>query len=314
MLYTEKKRKNGEKMNTFITQIIQQKTGNIVTSIQPVGKGASGSVYQVCCNGTPKKIALKISYFTDLLQDEYNMLCFLKEQTNGKFPTPYFFWNNHTTAILAMEFIEGISGKDITFTSEEEKEHLAHSIVDNLIQIQKTHHDKFGPYQNATYETWNAYYKEFADNIYQFCIEQFEQQKLDKEVMDTVTISYKKFDEIFCETITTPTLIHGDYWMPNFIIDSNTMELKSVVDPFNIMWADPEYELFAMTVGIGAELHLYEIYKSKLPTSKFCDVKLEVYALYSELLWYKRLGEISHEYLRYRSNSLMKAMKQYGFI
>ena len=64
-------------MNTFITQIIQQKTGNIVTSIQPVGKGASGSVYQVCCNGTPKKIAVKISDFTDLLQDEYDMLCFL---------------------------------------------------------------------------------------------------------------------------------------------------------------------------------------------------------------------------------------------
>lgn len=33
------------------------------------------------------------------------------------------------------------------------KEHLAHSIVDNLIEIQKTHYDKFGPYQNATYDS-----------------------------------------------------------------------------------------------------------------------------------------------------------------
>ena len=301
-------------MNTLIAEIIQQKTGNEVTSIQLAGKGASGSVYEVCCNGTLKKIAVKTSEFSDLLQEEYNMLCFLKKQTNGKFPTPYFFWNNNKIAILDMEFIEGISGKDITFTSEEQKEHLAHSIVDNLIEIQKTHHDKFGPYQNATYESWNVYYKEFADGIYQFCIKQLEQQKLDKEVMDAVKISYEKFDEIFCDEITTPTLIHGDYWMPNFIIDENTMELKSVVDPFNIMWADPEYELFAMTVGIGTELHLYEIYKSKVPTSKFCDVKLELYALYSELLWYKRLGEISHEYLRYRSSTLMKEMKKYDLI
>ena len=301
-------------MNTLITEFIQQKTGNEVTSIQLAGNGASGSVYKICCDGNPKKIAVKISEFSDLLQDEYNMLCFLKKQTNGKFPTPYFFWNNDKIAILAMEFIEGISGKDITFTSEEQKEHLAHSIVDNLIEIQKTHHDKFGPYQNATYENWNVYYKEFAYGIYQFCIEQLEQQKLDKEVMDAVKISYEKFNEIFCDNITTPTLIHGDYWMPNFIIDENTMELKSVVDPFNIMWADPEYELFAMTVGMGAELHLYEIYKSKIPTSKFCDVKLELYALYSELLWYKRLGNISHEYLRYRASTLMKEMKNYNLI
>ncbi len=301
-------------MNTLIEQIIHQNTGNTVTSIQPVGKGASGSVYKVHCNGTPNKIAVKTSKFSDLLKEEYDMLCFLKKQTNGKFPTPYFFWSDNNTAILAMEFIEGVSGTDITFASEEQKEHLAHSIVDNLIEIQKTHHDTFGPYQNATYESWNVYYKQFADKIYQFCTEQLKQQKLDKEVMNAVKISYEKFDEIFCEKIITPTLIHGDYWMPNFIIDANTMELKSVVDPFNIMWADPEYELFAMTVGMGAELHLYEIYKSKVPTSKFCDVKLEVYALYSELLWYKRLGDISHEYLQYRSDNLLKQMKKYSLI
>ena len=102
-------------MNTLIAEIIQQKTGNEVTSIQLAGKGASGSVYEVCSNGTLKKIAVKTSEFSDLLQEEYHMLCFLKKQTNGKFPTPYFFENNDKIAILAMEFIEGISGKDITF-------------------------------------------------------------------------------------------------------------------------------------------------------------------------------------------------------
>lgn len=301
-------------MDTLIKQLIYQNLGNPATSIQLVGQGASGSVYEVYCNGTPHKIAVKISKFSDLLQEEYHMLCFLREQTNDKIPKPYFFERHKEIGILGMEFIEGISGKDITFTSQQQKEHLAHSIVDNLIEIQKVHNNTFGPYQNATYKSWNTYYKEFADEIYQFCIEQFEKQKLKESVMNAIEISYKKFDEIFSEKITIPTLIHGDYWMPNFIIDSNTMELKGVVDPFNVMWADPEYELFAMTVGIGAELRLYEIYKSKVPTSKFCDIKLELYALYSELLWYKRLGDISHEYLEYRSDNLLKEMKKYALI
>ena len=105
-------------MNTIITQVIFQNIGIPVTSIHLVGQGASGSVYEVCCNETPHKIAVKISKFPDLLQEEYHMLCFLREQTNDKIPKPYFFEKQKELAILGMEFIEGISGKDITFTSK----------------------------------------------------------------------------------------------------------------------------------------------------------------------------------------------------
>lgn len=134
--------------------------------------------------------------------------------------------------------------------------------------------------------------------------------RLDDIVMKAVDLSYRCFDKIFSEDAGAPTLIHGDYWMPNFIIDKKKMELLSVVDPFNVMWADPEYELFAMTVGFGKKLHLYELYKSKAKVSKYCDMKLEMYALYSELLWYKKLGDITHSYLRMRSKKLLKEMKK----
>ncbi len=132
--------------------------------------------------------------------------------------------------------------------------------------------------------------------------------------MKAVELSYENFDRIFSQEILTPTLIHGDYWIPNFIIDKKSMELLSVVDPFNVMWADPEYELFAMTVGFGKNLHLYEIYKSKVEVSEYCDMKLEMYALYSELLWYKKLGSITHSYLKMRSKRLIKEMKKHRII
>ena len=92
------------------------------------------------------------------------------------------------------------------------------------------------------------------------------------------------------------------------------MELLSVVDPFNVMGADPEYELFAMTVGYGKKLRLYELYKSKVNVSKHCDIKLEMYALYSELLWYKKLGSITHSYLKMRSKRLIKQLNKNGII
>ena len=88
------------------------------------------------------------------------------------------------------------------------------------------------------------------------------------------------------------------------------MELLAAIDPFNIMWADPEYELFALTVAFGKKLRLYEIYKSKIEVSKYCDVKLELYALYSELLWYKRWGIDAPSYMKTRSKRLIKQMKK----
>ena len=137
------------------------------------------------------------------------------------------------------------------------------------------------------------------------------QGKLDSTVMKAVEVSYRNLHKIFAEGTGKPTLIHGDYWLPNFIIDKDSMELLAAVDPFNVMWAEPEYELFAMTVGYGENLKLYELYKSKVKVSEYCDLKLEMYALYSELLWYKKLGSITHSYLKMRSKRLLKEMKKH---
>lgn len=299
-------------IDLLIRKSVEEHLGQSVQNISRVGNGASGSVYRVTCSGEPGVIAVKVSEHSELMLQEYEMLSFLKEKTESKIPEVYFFDKTGNTGIIAMEYINGVSGTDKSLKFRLGRRHLAESIVDNLLVIQQVHNDKFGPYDNATYDTWQEYYKTFADEIYEFSKQMNSENKLDNIVMKAVELSYNNFDKIFCQDTGSPTLIHGDYWMPNFIIDKTSMELVSVVDPFNIMWADPEYELFAMTVGFGKRLHLYEIYKSKVNVSKYCDMKLELYALYSELLWYKKLGSITHSYLKMRSKRLLKQMKKNG--
>lgn len=281
-----------------------------VTNFSSLGKGASGSVYRVSCKEENKALAVKISNHPELMKQEYEMLSFLKEKTESKIPEVYLFDERDGKGIITMEYIDGVSGTDGSLKFSLRKKRLAESIVDNLLTLQKAKGDKFGPYNNAVYDTWQEYYKELAGEIYGFAISKYAENALDGTVMKAVELSYENFDRIFSEKIYPPTIIHGDYWMPNFIIDKKSMELLSVVDPFNVMWADPEYELFAMTVGFGEKLHLYELYKSKVKVSKHCDMKLEMYALYSELLWYKKLGSIEHSYLKMRSKRLIKEMKK----
>lgn len=301
-------------IESLVKKSVEKHLGLSVKSISLIGNGASGSVYRVTYSDVPEAIAVKVSEHFEILFQEYEMLSFLKENTKSKIPEVYFFGKMENMGIIAMEYINGVSGTDKSLKFRSGRRHLAESIVDNLLLIQQVHNDKFGPYDNAEYDTWQEYYKNFADEIYEFSKLMYFEKKLDDIVMKAVELSYNNFDKIFCDDISTPTLIHGDYWMPNFIIDKSSMELLSVVDPFNIMWADPEYELFAMTVGFGKRMKLYEIYKSKVDVSRYCDMKLELYALYSELLWYKKLGTITHSYLKMRSNRLIKQMKKHNII
>lgn len=66
-----------------------------------------------------------------------------------------------------------------------------------------------------------------------------------------------------------------------------------------------EYELFCLTVIKNKKLNLYKNYKNKVSTSEFCDLKTEIYALFNELLWYKKLSKISHTYLLIRAIRLI---------
>ena len=301
-------------VDSLIRKSVKENSGQSVLDISRIGNGASGSVYRVACSGEPEVIAVKVSEYPELMLQEYEMLTFLKQKTESKIPEVYFFDRSEDEGLIAMEYVEGTSGRDKSLRYSLKRRHLAESIVDNLLVIQQVHNDKFGPYNNATYDTWQEYYKTFADEIYEFSEQMHKQGKLDDIIMKAVDLSYNNLDKIFCEKIYPPTLIHGDYWMPNFIIDKSSMELLSAVDPFNVMWADPEYELFAMTVGFGKNLKLYEIYKSKVKVSKYCDMKLELYALYSELLWYKKLGTTIHSFLRCKSRRLIRQMKRNNII
>ena len=79
-----------------------------------------------------------------------------------------------------------------------------------------------------------------------------------------------------------------------------------------MLWAEPEYEIFCLTLGFGKKLKLYDEYKKRNSTSKYCDLKVELYALCNELNWYILLGEMGHDYLLFRAKRLIKIMKEMG--
>lgn len=293
-----------------VKEYILNHTDFKLLNIECIGSGASGAVFKVDLEHEPYCVAVKCSKYPELLQKEYDQIKFISDRIECKLPKLYSIGSdNNGSSFMVMEYFDGIGGDKIKNFFKASRV-LSDQIVDNLLKIHSVHNDKFGPIDNAVYDTWYDYYSELAKEIYDFAVYSYENGKIRKKVMEAVELSYNRLDKILQDDTGIPTLIHGDYWQPNFVVNPKTYELVGVIDPFNIMWTEPEYELFALATGAGARLKLYENYKSRIIPSRYCDLKLEMYALYNELLWHKKLGTYNNSYLLYRSKRLIRQMKR----
>ena len=293
-------------MKAEVISLVEENLKCRILGFEKIGRGASAEVYNVIVDLPQGVIAVKVCKNTKLAFDEYERINFISSRVDCKLPKLYFVAKSDDCGVLAMQFFEGCeaSAKSLLFMLKPNKEKLANEIIDNLIKIHSVHSDKFGPVENAVYDTWLDYYGKFANKIADFS----QKSDVPNIVKEAVCEGLNSLPKLFGGNTGDPTLIHGDYWMPNFIINPQKGKLVGVVDPFNVMWAEPEYELFGLTVGCGKRLQLYDIYKSKVKTSLYCDAKLELYALFNELYWYKTLGKIDFGYLKFRSRRLLKEL------
>ena len=300
-------------MNTdLIKSVVEKQMNTKVKQVRVVGKGASGSVCLVKITTEPYEIAVKASRFYNAIYEEKNMLDFLSPKVSYRVPKTYFLHCEDGTTFLGMNYIKGMSGKSKYIKFVPSRKRLRNSIVDAFMNTQSVHNDKFGKYDNPIYDTWAEYYRNFFSNIYAFTKQKYEKNEIESEIMKAIELINKNFNEIFDVVDNTACLCHGDFWMPNLIIDFWKSELVGAVDPFDMLWAEPEYELFCFTLKFGKKLKLYEEYKKRKPISKYCDLKVELYALCNELNWYILLGKMGHNYLLFRAKRLIKIMKEMG--
>lgn len=293
-------------MKNTIKSIVEKQLNTKVKSVRECGKGVSGSVYRVRISTEPYLLAVKHSKFYDNMAKEKDMLNFLSQRVSYKVPETYFLHKENDTAFLAMDFIKGVSGKSKLVKYIPNANRLKNSIIDALMNAQNVRNDKFGKYDNPVYDTWHQYYRDYFSKIYSFTENKHSKNEIETEIMQAVEIIDNNFDEIFRDASDKACLCHGDFWMPNLIINFCKSELAGAVDPFDMLWTEPEYELFCLTLGFGEKLELYNEYKKRNKTSEYCDLKVEIYALCNELNWYILLGEMRHDYLIFRAERFLK--------
>lgn len=126
--------------------------------------------------------------------------------------------------------------------------------------------------------------------------------------------AFDNYDKVFSEPISAPTLTHGDFWLPNILVDRKSLRVTGVLDPFNVMWADSDYELFALIAGRGNKYKIYDTYKKLHNISDKCDLKLEYYALFSEIYWYSITHHKYDNFLKSKAKLLEKQLRRFNII
>ena len=294
-----------------IKSIVEEQLKTTVISIIPVGNGNTASCYCVSISDYPFKLIIKTSKYFELTCEEKKMNDFIRERVSFKVPETYFIAEKDSVSYLAMEYINGVSGRTLKTKQINDKKHLADNMLDCFINMQSVHNDKFGNFKNPIYNSWGKYYEDYFNKIYAFSVEKYNNGELNKVTIKALNLIKINFNEIFSNVEGVPSLSHGDFWTPNMIIDIEKSEIAGVIDPFNTRFVEPEYELFCLTLGLGEKLKLYSLYKDRVKTSKYCDLKVEIYALCNEIDWWMRLGEIDTiSYIKMRSKKLIKQIKK----
>lgn len=312
------KKTNNAEIQT-ITEVVRHELNCEVINCSKTGSGANGNVYKIEINVPPYKVAVKSARNGSMLIKEKEYADFILCKTDIPMPRTLFLNINKDESqksYMCMEFLDGVNANDakLLFRGKKAKENLRDSVIENLEKIQSVKGDKFGSYKSPEYENWHDYYRPFSQKVITFTEDEEKKGNIIPYVARIMRIAFDNYDKVFSEPIGKPTLTHGDFWLPNILVDRKSLTVTGVLDPFNVIWADSDYELFAIIAGLGNKYKIYDTYKKRHNISDKCDLKLEFYALFSEMYWYSVIHQKSDKFLKVKAQLLEKQLRRFKII
>lgn len=309
-----------ELQQELLWKIVERELGTGLISCEPLNAGGSADVYRATVKGEPHTACIKLfrsEGAAGMARQEAEQIALLAQYSIIPFPRLYFVHDatpEEPLEALGMELMPGVSALNKTFywKSPAKRRRMSDLSVDSLIRIHSAENDRFGPLDTPDCPTWNDFYYPLAKEILEKAQKAVQDGRFRAETCETMEKAFRRYEDIFGEEIRQAVLIHGDYWPANILIDPKSLLPQAVIDPYNSMWADREYELFALNNVMGSCFRLYENYKSKVKLSRLCDLKCAFYALYSEVRWFHQLGEGSHPFMWTLAKRLKRQMKRFS--
>ena len=295
----------------LIPQLVLDKLGKAVDSLNFIGGGSFGRVYKAELSDG-EAIAVKAYKLQGDQYGEAQQLDILADNTDVKMPEVVFTYEDEDTAILAMTFVEGKNVLEPVFLlrSKAQKKAFAEAVVEGMLQWHGVTNDKFGSLSAPEYDSWYDYYKAEKQEPWMKGFRELSKKgKLSKNRVKLLEEATELFNSLPDED-SEPVLIHGDLNIMNIMADPKTLELIAFIDPNGCMWADREYDLYQFHNMWGDAYGLYETYKEKCPLSPYADFRVAYYGAMHEVSMRLKVGHVIPLWEDLNIRRLKKEMKK----
>lgn len=313
-----KKIDNNKEIST-VTAIVESELTCKALNCSKTGSGANGNVYKIAIDIPPYNVAVKSAKNGSMLIKEREYTEFILSKADIPMPRTLFLKINSDEdqkSYMCMEFLDGVNANDqkLLLRGKKAKARLRDSVIDNLEKLQSVKSERYGSFDSPEYDNWHDYYRPFSEKVVLFAEDEVKKGNINPYVADVMRKAFDNYAKVFSEPISAPALTHGDFWLPNILVDRKSLTVRGVLDPFNVMWADSDYELFALIAGRGNKYKIYDTYKKLHNISDKCDLKLEYYALFSEIYWYSITHHKYDNFLKSKAKLLEKQLRRFNII
>ena len=245
-----------------------------ILATKPVGGGSINQAYQLKTNYG--KFFLKYnepSRYPKMFQKEARGLNLLRRPGIISVPEVLLVDETKEHAFLLLEHVDSASERPDFWDGFGEK----------LAGLHKVKSEKFGldhdNYMGSLHQH-NNYHDDWTEF---FIVERLEPQvkmaredeRIGRSDVSGFERLYKRLEEIFPPT--KPSLIHGDLWSGNFMVDDKGE--ACLIDPA-VYFGHPEIDIAMSTLFGGFSQQFYEAYNRHNPMEKGWQNRLEIYNLY----------------------------------
>lgn len=254
------------------------------TDIKPLHGGMCSTVLEVKFDSLPYVAVVKLSVEPDPhFEIEAASLDYLRQHSQMRVPEVYLQKNAGDLLkyhVLVMERLPGVNLGQAELTPKE-RQNIDCQLADILIELHSHKRNTYGlsdSYEDS-YESW---IDEFSEQITSWVDEG--KHLLSRRSSEIIPHLLKEMPRVL-EPAGPPTLVHGDIWSTNIIVDQQNGRwiISGLVDP-TTQYADVEYEIAYLQVFNTVTDAFFDRYCRTNPLRPGYELRRQYYWLNTMLL------------------------------
>lgn len=256
-----------------------------VRAVRRLHHGPVNSVYEWELDGDGGTLVAKVSgrSHDPTLEREFAAHEWYREHTRVPVPKPYICLNDFADGAATCLIMQRVPGRNLADArlSAVGRRSIQEQLARCVVELHKHQRDSYGnALSGSTYKRWLDRFGPSMKESFDAVCEHFTAR-----TKWVITELIDHLDRFLPES-NQPSLIHGDLWANNIIVDDSYQDrpvLTGLVDG-QVTFSEPEYELAYLRVFRTVDATFFGTYHRSIPSRPGFDLRCRVYWLHTAML------------------------------